>query len=45
VARHPDKAVDVVDEPVERRGGHPADVFHGPSVAVEGSVREGGHRL
>ena len=35
MARHPAQAVDVVDEPVERRGGHLADVFHGLSVADE----------
>jgi len=37
--RQPGQVVNVVDEPVERRGGHLADVFHGLSVADEGSVR------
>jgi hypothetical protein len=39
VARHPGQAIDVVDEAVERRGGHLADIFHGLSVADKGSVR------
>jgi hypothetical protein len=30
VARHAGQAVDVVDEPVERRGGDPADVSMDP---------------
>jgi hypothetical protein len=32
VARHPGQAVHIVNELVERRGGHPGDVLHGRSV-------------
>ena|SRR5579859_4032145 len=40
VVPHPCQAGEIVDEPVERSSGHPADVFHGLVVAADGAIGE-----